>query len=108
MSEEGFYHHEKFVGWAKKNAQAVFNARPEVWRQNFYVVKKVYKTTDVWLNAGYWHGETVHMGFDITAEALGQLGPHGEFSQGRSATGWERHEVRFRSENLLHLILIFL
>jgi len=107
VEEEGFFHHDVFVKWAKKNAQAVFNARPEVWTRNFYVVKKVYKTRDVWLNAGYWHDQTVTMGFELTAEALGQLGPHGEFSQGHSATGWEHHEVRFCSGNLLHLILIF-
>jgi hypothetical protein len=108
VREEGFYHHDVFVRWAKKNAQAVFNARPEVWTRSFYLVKKVYKTSDVWLNAGYWHDQTVTMGFELTAEALGQLGPHGEFSQGHSATGWEHHEVGSSAETLLYVPLTIL
>lgn len=88
VTEEGFYHTDPFLQWAKTNAQALISACPDVKRHGVWVVTSTFGTQEADILAWVDKGRTASMGFKLAVPAAGEIGPSGEFVKGGSAGEW--------------------
>lgn len=88
VEERGYYFHEPFAQWAKKNAQALLQHCPDIKSHGLWIIKSTVETRDVNICAWSGRSKTVSMGFKVAIPAAGEIGPSGEFVKGGSADEW--------------------
>jgi len=85
---EGYHHLAPFRDWARKNAEKLLGAFPDILKTGFYIAVTTHSTTDVYINAWTNQSHSVTLGFKAGAIPTGEIAPETEWYRAESASGW--------------------
>jgi hypothetical protein len=86
--EAGIKFESPCTQWVKDNARKLLELRPEVKEHGIYVVRTVWSTEDVSLNAWMKRDKAVTVGFSAKVAGVAEVGPKGSFHHGGEDEGW--------------------
>lgn len=91
ITHERLYHETPFKRWVHNNAVELVRQREELLEYGLWIVLSTHTTSDCAIHVWDDAQKTVDVGFDVSVDAVGELGPAGGWTIGRGDGGWERY-----------------
>lgn len=91
ITRERYHHETPFKRWVHDNTVELVRQRSEVLEYGMWIVLSTYATSDCAIHVWDEAGKNIDVGFDVSVDVIGELGPAGGWKLDRAGGGWERY-----------------